>query len=325
MNYMKKILILILCIVGGGALLVFFGNKETPTDDQLRIAIFTPTTHPALEEIEHGFKETLQRLMPPACCVFTTFNANGNKTLLQAQAQEIVGNQYNLIFTIGAACSQIVAELLHKKDNKTPHVFCAIDGHDFAQALQTSNTSSTGSYVQVNYKHAIDALYDYKPNTRNILLVYDPTQGTGLENYKKGIETYVQKFGATLHSVAVYQTNEIQPKVAALLPTMDVVLVLIDNTVAAGIDALITLCNRYHVTLFASDLASGKKGAALAYGVTEYESGRQAANITHEILVYGKKPDEIPVRAVDAFRLERNKDTMKLQGLERVDTGEHHD
>ncbi|MFI5333496.1 MAG: ABC transporter substrate-binding protein, partial [Candidatus Babeliales bacterium] len=318
-------LVLVLMVIVLGALFLLWGNKETPTDDQLRIAIFTPTTHPSLEEIERGFKETLQQSMPPACCAFITFNANGNKTLLQAQAQEIVGDQYDCIVTIGAACSQTIAELLHKKDNKTPHVFGAVDGYDFAQALQTSNESSTGVYVQVDYKKEMDILHQYKPDARNILLVYDPTQGTGLEKYKNEIAAYVQKFGATLHSVEVYQTNEIQPKVAALLPTMDVVLVLIDNTVAAGIDALITLCNRYHVTLFASDLASGKKGAALAYGISEYESGKQAAKIVNEILVDGNKPGEIPVRAVDAFRVERNKDTMKLQGLELVNTGEHRD
>ena len=57
--------------------------------DALRVAIFTPTTHPALEEVEQGFKETIQKLSSKPY-VFTTFNANGNRSLLRAQAEEIV-------------------------------------------------------------------------------------------------------------------------------------------------------------------------------------------------------------------------------------------
>lgn len=161
----------------------------------------------------------------------------------------------------------------------------------------------------------MDALHQLKPDAKNILLVYDPTHGTGLEHYKQEIAEYVKSFGATLHSVEIYQTNEIQQKVAALLPSMDVVLVLIDNTVVAGIDALIALCNRYGVTLLASDLASGKKGAALAYGITEYESGSCAAQKAHQILREGRDPQTLPISSIDNFRIEINKDAIKAQNL----------
>ena len=95
----------------------------------MRVAIFTPTTHPALEEVEQGFRETIQKLSSKPY-VFTTFNANGNRSLLRAQAEEIVGGAYDLIFTMGALCSQTIAELLQKKGIKMPHVFGAVDGQN---------------------------------------------------------------------------------------------------------------------------------------------------------------------------------------------------
>ena len=310
---MKHIVLCAVAVLGAGYL--YITNKSAKKREALRIAIFTPTTHLALEEIEQGFKETLQQPhMKP--CVFTTFNANGNRTLLRAQAEEIVSDKYDMIFTIGTFCSQTIAELLQKKELKTPHIFGGVDGPEFAESLQQINQSSTGVYVKSDYKQEMEMLHKLKPSTKNILLVYDPTHGTGLEKDKQEIEGYSKHLGMTLHSVEVYQTNEIQQKVAASLPQMDVVLVLTDNTVVAGIDALVTLCNRYGVTLLASDLSSGKKGAALAYGITEYESGSGAGEKAVAIIMQGSQPAELPVTAITNFRMEINRDTMKSQNLD---------
>lgn len=284
------------------------GQKE------YKIAILTPITHPALEEVEQGFKETMQAA-DSASYLFTTFNANGNRTLLRAQAEEIVVGNYDLIFTIGAASSQTVAQLAKKKDITTPQVFGAVDSQTFAQELADSNPFTTGVYVKTDYVTQMDILHKLKPATKNILLVYDPTNGIGLEKDKKEIEQHLKKYGTTLHCVEIYQTNEIQQKVSALLPAMDVILVLIDNTVVAGVDALITLCNRYGVTLLVSDLASGQKGAALAYGITEHQSGAGAAQKAHQILIDGQEPHALPITAITNFKISVNKNSMQAQNL----------
>jgi len=317
---MKKIIIVsvVIGMVILGAL--YFGlHKQTVKTDngqrEYKIAILTPTTHPALQEIEQGFKETVQKA-GVGNYLFTTFNANGNKTLLQAQAQEIVAGHYDLIFTIGAGSSLTIASLAKKKSSTTPHVFCAVDGQEFAQQLIDANPFTTGVYVKTDYKTEIDILHKLKPAIKNIVLVYDPTQGIGLEKHKLEIEQHLKSYGITLHAVEIYQANEIQQKVSALLPAMDVALVLIDNTVAAGIDSLITLCNRYGVTLLASDQASGKKGAALAYGITEYQSGAGAAHKAHEILIDGKEPHALPINAVTNFAISINKNSMRAQKLD---------
>lgn len=295
---MKKMIFFILCIFGLGAFFIHLYYTPRKKAVQYSIAFCTPTTHPALEEIERGFKEGLEQKCLGKEFTCTIFNANGNKSLLRAQAEEVVTGHYDLICTLGANFSQSVAELLHKKKIQTPQVFTAVDDPVFAQSLADTNPHSTGSYVQFDYPQQIDLLLRVKPDMRTLLLVYDPLQGVGLEADKQIVERYARSKGIAVKVVEVYQSNEIQQKVAALIPSVDVVLVFVDNTVVAGIDTLINLCNRSGVTLYASDLNSGKKGAALSYGITEYESGAVAANTACAILVGGKTIDQLPIRAI---------------------------
>lgn len=314
---MKKLFLFIVGIgIFGAAFFLFvLHNRPQVTAQSCHIAICTPISHPALEEVEQGFKETLEKgLNKP--CTFTTFNANGNKTLMRAQAEDAVAGHYDLIFTMGASFSQAVAELLHKKSIDTPQVFGSVDEQSFAQALTQINKHTTGVYVHLNYERNIDILLQVKPTMHTMLLVYDPMHGAGLEKEKKIIEQYAATKGVTVQAVEIYQPNEIQQKVAALIPSYDVVMVLVDNTVVSGIDTLITLCNRYGVTLYASDLNSGKKGAALTYGITEYTSGSGAARKALEILVDHKKPEQLPISAINQCILELNRDVAAKQNID---------
>lgn len=314
---MKKILILISMVAIACLALIgiyMLQEKEADTSAYKHIAFFVPTTHPALQEIERGFKETLASLSDQNYR-YTVFNANGNRTLLRGQAEEMADGAYDLLCTVGASCSQTVAELLHRKGKETPHVFCGLEGADLSRSLQDTYRYATGMYVQPNYKKQIALLHKIKPDIKRLLLVYDPAHGVGLEQDKDAIASYCASHGTELQAVEVFQTNEIQQKVSALLSDVDVVMVLIDNTVVAGIDALITICNRYGVTLLVSDMASGKKGAALAYGITEYASGSGAAGKAHALLVEGKQACDLPADAVTTFQLTINKHAMHAQGL----------
>lgn len=309
MKFVTKIGIIFLIV---GCLGYFVLQHNMQHKEGVHIALLTPITHPALQEVEQGFKETLQKVFADA--YYTTFNANGNKTLLRAQAEEAVSGSYNLIFTMGSSASQIVAELLAKKQLDVPHIFGAIDGYDTAHALQAIRPSSTGAYLVIDYTKQMDELFKLKPDIKNILLVYDPMHGTGLEKYKDQIAAYVTKFGATLDAIEIYNAHEIQQKVALSLPHYDVVLVLIDNTVVSGIDALIALCNKQNVILMASDVPSGKKGATIAYGITEYESGAQAAQKAIEVL-QNSSMHEITPTPITEFNLLINRQAPQAQLL----------
>jgi putative ABC transport system substrate-binding protein len=313
--HVKKLifaLIATMLMLAGGYLMYNQSSR-----DGIRIAIFLPAIHPAMDEIEKGIKETLTQHSDQHY-IFTTYNANGNKTLLQGQAQEISHNNYAAIFTIGQLCSHTMFEVERKKDLDTPIIFTAIDdpvAMGIIKSLKSSGNNLTGSIIKDNFDDQFDAILTLKPTIKTVLFVFDPGHGRGLDAVTKEVASVLKKRGITLKTAEIFSNNEIQQKVEPLLDTVDLVFIYTDHTTVSGIDSLISLCNRYHIPLYASDLNSSDKGAAAAYGITEYDHGRNAAEKAIAILKENKKPSEVPITAVPSMKLKINRASAAKQGL----------
>jgi len=244
---------------------------------------------------------------------FDRYNGNGNKILMQAQAQEILQKNYDLIFTLGVGCSVTIKDLCQKKHNDTPIVFTAVDD---PVKLDLQGSTITGVIDQSNYQRQLDLLLECIPSIKKLLLVYDQSQASGLEKDKKQIDSILKEKGVGLTSIEILNVGEIQQKVIGSIESADAVMILKDNTLVSGIDSLITLCQRYRVPLLATDLNSGAKGAALAYGIYESESGVQAANQAKLILEDGKLPSQVPIIPVEKMTMKINCHHAKLQGFD---------
>ena len=313
----RQTIILLLSAVAIAIVIAFFIRHNIKKTEALyRIALFAPAIHPAMDEINEGFVHTLEK--KNTAYSFDTYNAQGNPTLLRAQAEEIILGNYNLIFTIGATCTQTIYELTKKKDIHTPVVFTAVDrpvNMGIAKSLTSSGNHLTGITSTKEYEKQIDLLLHIKPTVKNILLVYDPAQSGGQDEDRKQIEKLVKTRKIKFQFVTVSTANEIQQKVQSFMQNIDTILILKDHTVVSGVDSLITLCNRYNVTLYATDHNSGQKGAVLSYDVSEYEYGSAAAIKAHSILELHKLPSQLPISYVENRSLQINTRTMHKQGL----------
>jgi putative ABC transport system substrate-binding protein len=297
----------------------FFKQQRTPhIGHSYRIAIFEPASHPAMDEIVQGFTDTIKK-NSSAHYIFNRYNANGNKTLLRAQAEDIIHNNYDLIMTIGADPTRTLHELTTKKNISTPIVFTAVsDPVDLG--IIASRTSSgnhvTGIEENPNFQDQLDQYIQVKPTIKNLLIVYDPVIKAGIhEQWAQQVTQIAAKKDINVHYAKVFHTNEIQAKVQPFMQNIDTILIFTDHTTVSGVDSLITLCNRYGVALYASDLNSGDKGAAISYGVMQYDFGADAGKIAVEVLDHHKKPKDIPITEPTIKRIKINSATMKKQGI----------
>lgn len=317
---MKKnnVFIVLVIAVAVSVGIYFFFSKQSDRQG-LKIAILVPAIHPAMDEIEQGIKDTMNKDGKQKYH-FDVFNGNGNKTLIRSQAEEIISRKYDLVFSIGTGCSQLLAELTKKKESTLPVVFTAIDSDPVAlgivPSLESSGSNITGCIVKDDFAGQIDALLQLKPNVKQLLFVFDPSHGPAMNQKKNEIEVVLKDRSIALKTVEVFSTSEMTQKVAPNLNDVDVILIYTDHTVVSGMDAIITLANKYKVTLLASDLNSADKGAAIAYGVREYDHGACAAQKALLILDEYKLPRDIPITPVTNYRVKINTNTMKNQGLD---------
>ena len=238
----EKIMFLSLSLVAVGFVRYLF--LESMKSDQykldaphaLRIAIFQPATHPALDEIAQGFIDEMNNSEQDYA--FTRYNANGNKILMYAQAQEILQQSYDLVFTIGLGCSIAMKELTAKQGNHTPVVFCAIDD---PVKFNLFGSNITGVIDHTNYQRQLDLALQLQPSIKKVILVYDVSQGSGLEKDKDAVQSILQEKNIDFKAIEINGLTEIQQKVTAFMDSADLVMILKDNTIVSGIDTIIKL------------------------------------------------------------------------------------
>jgi len=311
---MKKIVVLLSYIALGCGIVYFFmqeKNDEQYQDKIHRIAIFQPIIHLAMDDIIGGLVNTLQSSKSG---VYATkvFNANGNKILMQAQAQEIVSQGFDAVFAIGTGCSVAIKQACDKRLSLMPIVAVAVDT---PETVGLTGMNVTGVIELTDYKKQIDLLLQLKQSIKKVVLAYDISQGSGLEKDAIKVCNLFKDRSIVCQKVEIAALSEIQEKLTGYLAGADIIMILKDNTLVAGLDSLIKLAQQYQIPLLATDLSSGEKGAALAFGIYEQDFGVQGAQLIFKILEQAMVPSQIPFSDVKHMKMMINVQQASLQGL----------
>jgi putative ABC transport system substrate-binding protein len=309
------------CCVGSFSKSIIMSATKTSflstktTSKTLKISIAMPVSTPVLEAIKNGFIDSVKNSNHPIF-EFKIYNANGNRILMKSQIEEMINSAPDLIFTLGASYTHLVKEITKKRNKYIPIVFAGIKDKVAEEIVTQSDKHITGVKVgDLHYKEQIELLLTIKQGIKNVLIVYDPSL-EGLKSLKNRFVEGFKKKHVLVKSIAVYHTNEITQKVTSHLSEADAILTLRDNVVIAGMGNLVKLCNQYGVTLCTSELESVDKGAAIGFGIRQYDAGFEAAKIAKQILLENKQPHQIPITTFNrSFTLKINSKTMLQQNL----------
>lgn len=279
---------------------------------EIKVALLLPISHPSLDAIQQGFIDSLEKNKVYSYS-FKTYNGNGNRTLMLAQAEEVVTSNYDLIVPIATAPAVMVQELSIRKRNYTPIIALAAD----IAPQKTLCPHITGVSDNIPISEQRDALVFIKPNIKKLSLVYNASEPR-LEMIARQAVNIFKERNISLLLLPMYQLQDLHTKVPTLLYSSESegIIILKDNLVVSGIDALIKYCMKNKLLLFASDLDSVEKGAALGFGVHEYDIGFEGGKLAHHILSEKIMPSEIPFVTMNNFKIKINRATMHQQGLD---------
>ncbi len=283
------------------------------SDKTYRIAILLPLSHPALEEIQQGFIETLSKAINIS---YDIYNGNGDRVLMRSQTEQIMQKEYNLICALSTSAALVCKEISIQRKNTTPVVCCGVSENPVEIGLVKSLETSENNFVVVSDHHDFEkqlkVLLTLRP-VKKIVLPYYPAPG--LEKQIEELAKISKKLGIELRTIKIYALNELFVKTNALLTSDDVIIVLKDNVIVSGIESLITLAQRKNTTLYVSDLNSVDKGAVIGFGVQEYAIGAIGAQKALSILHDYKQPSELSSTLVTDFTVKINLKELQKQNL----------
>ncbi len=286
------------------------------------IGISIPSTCHFTEATHKAFMQALQK-SEKARYEFVVFNANNEHSKMRSQTEELVNSNVDLIFAIDATCAQLAKKITEKRDNPIPIVFGGVKGPaeiDLVQSEEASGNHLTGvTGISMSLEQRFSIVSMLKPNIKKVLIVYCPSVYF-VEKDSQDIETLLTKKGIAVEKAQIFQTNELVQKVTPFLMQQkrpDLIIILRDNIVSSGADALVKLCNSHNITLFSYHLDHVKKGVAFAIGEFDEDYGIASARLVQEILEKGKHPSQIPIAKLDSefYHLMINTKTMKQQNL----------
>jgi ABC-type uncharacterized transport system substrate-binding protein len=307
-------------------------KKQLPIRTKVAIELPKPTfkvamsvpvgSHFGIQAIIRAFTDTLKK-SNNANYQFTYYDANNDRTLMRSQAEEMVISNPDLIYPIGALCSQMAKEITEKRKKLIPTVFGAVKGPAeiglVASEASSENHLTGVTGVGISFEERLKVMLLVKPDIKKVLIAYCPAIHF-VEKDKQEIEKILCDKGVQVIAVQVYQMNEVAQKITSFLQESDkpdVVITLHDNIVSASYDLLVKLCNSAHVALFCSHLEGVEKGCAFGIGSFEDSYGIASARLVRQILEEGKHPSQIPTTRLfeGLSKLMVNTKTMKEQNL----------
>ena len=323
---MEKILFISLAVVL--ALSVgLIGCTEPASPEVTTIGIFQIISHPALDSAREGFKDAFKagledEGLSEEDVVFTERNAAGSMDVSYTIADYFVSLSVDLICAIATPC--VIAATTAVEGTEIPVVFNSV-----------TNPADVGIEDWDEPGGQVTGVSDMAPVEPQIQLILDVLEANGLTLDKLGV---VYNAG---EPNSVYQVDvQLADAITALDPTIEVVKATVstgadipaaaqslvdagvdaiwvptDNTVVAGIEALVGPCEEYDIPLFAADVATVERGALGCWGMDYYDVGYSSGEMAVEILLKGVDPGTISIEIAPANLLYLYPEEAERQGV----------
>src|SRR3989338_839692 len=298
---MKKILkTLVFCGIAAFSPFVLADQKP------VTIGILVPIALPAMTQIVNGFEETMTRESKTPVH-FLVKNAEGDANIQRSILQTFNESDINLVAPIGTDATQMTIAMIRNK----PIVAIAAD--DVKQnAAKANNFNVTGVNSHTPPAERLRFLHAAMPGLKKITIVYS-TSSRIFDQVQQMISA-AKTAHMSVQKLMVSQLSDLYSISKNIAPDNQAIFILKDELIVSGLNTLLQQAKLKHLPVIASDDGSVANGAAFALGISEKQTGVDAAKIALQVL-NGKPARDIPIYMMKTPYVFLNSSAATEQGL----------
>ncbi|MDP1573976.1 MAG: ABC transporter substrate-binding protein [Coxiellaceae bacterium] len=297
----NNIKVISLCALTALSTCIFATPKPVTT-----IGIVVPVELPAMKQIVSGFEDTLTKESKTPV-KFIVKNAQGDANIERSIMQQFSGDSVNIVAPIGTDAAQMAISMIRNK----PIIGIAAD-HLKENAKKANNLNVTGVNSQTPPSERFQLIHEVLPNLKKITIVYS-TDSRIFAQVNQVIAA-AKKDHIAVQKLMVTQLSDLYTLGHNIDADSQGIFILKDELVVSGINTLLQQAAQKKIPVISSDDGSVAKGAAFALGVSEYQTGVSAANVTLKIM-NGAKAADLPVHIMKHYFVFLNPASAKAQNI----------
>ncbi|MDD4726854.1 MAG: ABC transporter substrate-binding protein [Tissierellia bacterium] len=309
---MKKIIGLVLILAIG--LFTGCGTDTQATDaevEQFTIGITQFGEHGSLDNCREGFIAGLaeEGFVEGENLTIIYENAQFDNGISNQIAQNFVSKKLDLIGAIATPVAQSSFNAAKAKD--IPVVFTAVTD-PVAAMLTEGNVTGTSDKLPVEAQ--LKLIRAMLPEAKNIGILYTTSEVNSLSTIEE-YKTLAGNYGFEIVDMGVSATADVPLAVDRILPQIDAMTNLTDNTVVGSLPVILEKANAKAIPIFGSEIEQVKLGCIASEGIEYVELGKQTGRMAAQILRGEKEADDIPYEIIEQSSLYINTSVMEEFGL----------
>lgn len=278
-----------------------------------QIGILQLATHPALDKVKTGFKDTLEQ--SGLTFSLNVQNPEQDESLIPSMASNLVLNN-ELVLGIATSASQGLKKSIKDKAKDIPLIFSAVTdpiGAGLVSSIDNHPENVTGCSDMGPVKESIELL-DYFENIDKVAGLYNIAESNSLYQIDIAKKTLLSK-GWSYIDAGVNADNLIESKINSLDDSVDAIYIPTDNMIATAIATVKKAAKMKHLIVICGDISLVEEGGIIGLGVDYYNLGLIAGQLAIKILLGNAKASQLSVSYAEKFPLTVNKKLADEYGV----------
>lgn len=285
----------------------------------LVIGMATITSHPSLDQIAQGVKDSLAKggFIDGENIKIIEGNAQGDMATMNTIVQGFIDENVDLIVAITTPAAQTAYNLT--KDAGGPPVIYSGISNPYAAGLAEAPDKHPawmyGNQLMDPLEPTLKLILEVVPTAKKIGMVYNPAEANSAY-LVEAATTAAEKMGLELVTATVSNSNEISTAAESLVgQDVDAFMAINDNTVISGLEAWVKVAIDNKIPLLGTSASMPGLGAVASYGVNPYQEGLDTGDYVVQVLKDELDLATALIQIQDAVLLTLNLAAAEKQGV----------